>query len=206
MLFRSSIDTIVTDPPYFDRVHYDDLAGAFNTWFLWCNVARKSQGSGIQSEDATLFSHALHEALKTSVSALKDRGKLIFSFHHDDITAWLALAAALEPLTLMGDNMILVPAEMPNALVKQRARLPIAFDALLCFFKAKRSMGDHNRIEAAVRLALRALAGTKNTLPGDVVSAAYAAGVVVGLKNSTPPKDWEGFLDSVRQRVEEVRH
>ena len=131
----ASIDAIVTDPPYFDRVHYDDLAGAFTAWLAWCGLEVPPGEQGIQAEDPNRFSEGIFRSLQSSVRGLKSGGKILFTFHHQELNAWVALAKALAKLPVSGRDLVLVPSEMPNALIKQRALAPIACDAVLSLAK-----------------------------------------------------------------------
>ena len=199
-----SVDAIVTDPPYFDRVHYDDLAGPLNAWMSWCLVDSDQVGSGIQTQDGAHFARGLHRAFASSLKALKSDGKLTFTFHHVDLDAWVALAKALSPLPVTGHSVVLIPAEMPNALIKQRARRPISCDAVLSLANGSRTARIEQAQDAAVEIACDALADCADLLSGDVRSAALASGVLAGLRCSKEPPKWPEFLEAVADRVDRL--
>ena len=199
-----SVDAIVTDPPYFDRVHYDDLAGPLNAWMSWCLVDSNQVSHGIQTHDRHRFAQGLNRAFAASLSALKPDGKLTFTFHHVDLDAWVGLAEALSPLPVTGQAIVLLPAEMPNALIKQRAHRPIAYDAVLSFAKGARTARIEEAENRAVEIACDALADCVDLLTGDVRSAALASGVLAGLRCSKEPSKWPEFLEAVAARVERV--
>jgi hypothetical protein len=91
---------------------------------------------------------------------------------------------------------------MPNALIKQRAHKPISCDVILFFEKVDRRLTLKNSVHRASVLALRVLANNPALSAGDFRSAAYGAGLIVGLKSSKAPTDWAAFLSQVQTRVE----
>lgn len=202
---ENSVDAIVTDPPYFDRVHYDDLAGGFNAWLQWCGCGRFYAGKGVQTDDVADFEQGIRACFGAALRALKDGRPVVFTFHHDDVAAWGALARAFASLPLVGEDVVLLPTEMPNALIKYRARRPIACDAVLSFVKGRRAASNPRKVECASRLALDALHGCPELLSGDVDSAAYAAGVVTGLACDERLEEWEQFLGRVLASVRAER-
>ena len=196
-----SVDSVVTDPPYFDRVHYDDLAGPLNAWMGWCGASTPSKGFGAQSVDRDTFSKALHACFEMCCVALKPQGRILFTYHHQDIDAWVALAEALRPLPLVGDGLVLIPGEMPNALVKQRARTPISHDAVLCLTKGKKRGTPKAAVRRAVRIARSAMKGSKKLLFGDKLSAAYAAATLVYLRIDSKALTARDMLMQVRREL-----
>lgn len=200
---RNSVDAIVTDPPYFDRVQYDDLAGPFNAWLSWCGCRKRGAARGAQSSDAHEFSRRIHGAFKASLCALKRGGIVSFTFHHNDLDAWVALANGLESLLLSGISYVLVPSEMPNALIKHRAHEPVTHDAILILSKQARRGSSRGSVRRAHDLALRQMEQAPSALTGDVSNAALAAALIVGLQLRDGVSDWAAFMGDVLERVGE---
>jgi len=189
-----SVDAIVTDPPYFDRIYYDDLAGPLVSWLNSCNVNCKSVGEGIQGATVDGFATRLRAALAPAVTALRPGGSLIFTYHHQDRSAWLALANSLATLPLTGHAVSLVPTEMPNSKMKQRSAAPISCDAVIHLKKRARTIETTN-LEMWAKDMRRQLAGLNVRLAGDNASAAYASALLAGLSSRQVPS-WESLLDT----------
>ena len=134
-----SVDLIVTDPPYYDSVQYSDLATFFRVWltrllpneFDWIYdgarsaVATKASGSG--------FLAALAEILKECGRVLKPPiGRMVFTFHHWDPTAWAELTIALQGAKFRLRNAYVVYSEHPIS-VHIRNLNSIKHDCILVF-------------------------------------------------------------------------
>jgi len=196
-----SVDAVITDPPYFNRIHYDDLAGAFTAWLTWCGAGGPSGGKGIQSEVPEEFSRGLVDALRPAVAALKSTGKLTFTFHHQQLEAWLALARALLPLPLIGVSITVVASEMPNTKMRLRAGEPITSDVVMSLQKGHR-IGPPASARTACMQASRELRRLPRILRGDLLSVAFGAGVIAVLASSEPVPNLAEFLSDVRALVE----
>jgi adenine-specific DNA methylase len=200
---RNSVDAVITDPPYFDRIHYDDLAGGLNAWLTWCSAMATPQSTlGVQSDKRSTFTTGAYRAFRPATEALKAGGPLIFTFHHQELNAWVALAEALAPLPVSGRSLLLVPSEMPHALINHRAQRPLSCDVVLNLVKAPRRLTLKNAVHRASKLAARALSDCPTAGAGDLRSAAFGAGLVVGLQSARAPADWCAFLNEVQQRVQ----
>ncbi len=109
-LADSTVDYIVTDPPYYDSVHYADLSAFFRVWLRqmldggdaadirWeydqsTNAVPVKRSSGPVDEDYTgIMSQIFKECRRVLRSP---HGKLAFTFHHWAPRAWLTLTVAL---------------------------------------------------------------------------------------------------------------
>jgi adenine-specific DNA methylase len=110
-LADSSVDYIVTDPPYYDSVHYADLSAFFRVWLRqmldggdsadirWeydqsTNAVPIKRSSGLVDEDYTdIMSQIFKECRRVLRSP---HGKLAFTFHHWAPRAWSTLTLALK--------------------------------------------------------------------------------------------------------------
>lgn len=108
------VDFIVTDPPYYDSVHYADLSAFFRTWLrqlvsnrmvpdlLWDydNQAGAEDIPGSATPGETKSDHYLRIMSQIFCECNRvlrpDKGRLVFSFHHWDPAAWSSLAVALK--------------------------------------------------------------------------------------------------------------
>lgn len=189
-----SVDAVITDPPYFNRVYYDDLAGAFLAWLNWCNVSCSINGGGIQSNDWETFSKGLFNSFLSATLALKQEGAFIFTFHHQDINAWVALGKALASLPLVGRCFVMIPSENPNTLIRYKAKNRISCDVVLFFRKGKRLLWKDPSSYNASKLAVCKISSCPEVLNGDIASAAYASGLVTSLQSNKLPINWYAFL------------
>ncbi len=97
-----SVDLVITDPPYYDSIHYSELSNFFYVWLSLLiqhppmsgelvpteheAIVNKGMGKG-EEEYITLLRSVFRECHRV----LKDEGRLIFTFHHTNWRAWWAI-------------------------------------------------------------------------------------------------------------------
>lgn len=137
-----SVDLIVTDPPFFDNVHYSELADFF---FAWQQLAPNSHSkkalttrsvSEVQDSDSEGFAKKLQGVFKECCRVLKDDGLLVFTYHHSREEGWEALAKAILGAGFIVINSHPVKSEMSVAVPKSQAKEPIQLDIILVCRKA----------------------------------------------------------------------
>lgn len=142
----ASVDAVVTDPPYFDFVHYSELSDFFFAWlspalahrYPWMRRPDSSDKGEVQHKDPRMFAHQLSRVFSECGRVLKDDGVLAFSFHHSRAEGW---AAIYEAVANAGFEVVAahpVHAELRGASPKNSAKSPISIDAILVC--KKRSM------------------------------------------------------------------
>jgi putative DNA methylase len=105
---ESSVDAVITDPPYFDNVQYSELADFF---YVWLRLALKDRYPAFAPEltpkraevvanrergkSADSYLDGLAAVLRECSRVLKDDGLLVFTFHHKDPTAWASVLQAV---------------------------------------------------------------------------------------------------------------
>jgi adenine-specific DNA methylase len=133
------VDLVVTDPPYFDNVHYSELADFFYCW-LAMELAGKdtafhpssTRKSGeVQDADVDAFADGLARVFRECARVMKPAGTLAFTFHHSRPEAWVAVARALISAGLAVVATHPVKAEMSVAVPKQQAKEPIDLDLIV---------------------------------------------------------------------------
>lgn len=134
-----SVDFVVTDPPYFDFIHYSELSDFFYAWlgpilkdtytFFGGDTSRRN--NEVQQTDAKLFSLLLGKVFKESNRVLKPMGRLAFSFHHSRIDGWVAISNALRDSGLFVIDTFPVHAELMVSTPKSSAKEPISLDAII---------------------------------------------------------------------------
>lgn len=159
-LEASSVDLVVTDPPFFDNVHYSELADFFFAWQR--RILAKSGSSSttrhdneVQDRLAPAFTRKLARVFGECHRVLDDRGLLVFSYHHSRDDGWVAMAKAL---SLAGFSIVQshpVKAEMSVAAPKTRAADPIDIDVLVVCRKQSLDRRPLLSPDDAMRMARR---------------------------------------------------
>jgi putative DNA methylase len=156
-----SIDVVVTDPPFFDNVHYSELADFFYAWQKlyprgFVNGSSTTRQAGeVQDADANKFSEKLSTVLRESARVLRDDGLLIFTYHHSRPDGWSSLLSAIVRAGLSVVNCHPVKAEMSVAAPKAQAKEPIQLDAIIVCRKAAQDPRDACSPSAAIAAAER---------------------------------------------------
>ncbi|EIJ0935055.1 hypothetical protein LH707_002467 [Vibrio cholerae] len=134
-----SVDAVVTDPPYFDFVHYSELSDFFFAWlspvlrhrYPWMAREDSSDQGEVQHKDPRVFAHQLASVFTEACRVLKDDGVLAFSFHHSRAEGWAAIYEAISEAGLAVVAAHPVHAELRGASPKTAAKDPISLDAIL---------------------------------------------------------------------------
>jgi putative DNA methylase len=133
------VDLVVTDPPFFDNVHYSELADFFYAWRqLSSGDPAKSTRTKEEVQDANAgdFSRKLQAVFRECHRVLKDDGLLVFSYHHSRNDGWKALAEAVLGAGFVVLNTHPVKSEMSVATPKSQAKEPIQLDIIIVCRKA----------------------------------------------------------------------
>ena len=133
------VDAVVTDPPYFDFVHYSELSDFFYAWlspalagrYPWMKRLDCSAAGEVQHKDPRSFARQLGRVLSECRRVLKPEGVLAFSFHHSRPDGWAAIYEAVESAGLVVAASHPVHAELRVSSPKAVARDPISLDAIL---------------------------------------------------------------------------
>lgn len=142
-----SVDAVVTDPPYFDYVHYSELSDFFYAWlkpvlsdrydfFSQGNSRRKGE---VQNRSVTEFAKNLSNVFKECRRVLKDDGVMVFSFHHSRGEGWSAIFKAIHDAGFRIEKTYPVKAEMIVSTPKNQAKSPINLDSLIVCKKLTKS-------------------------------------------------------------------
>lgn len=135
----ASVDAVVTDPPYFDFVHYSELSDFFFAWlapvlearYPWFARPDSSAPGEVQQKDPRQFAELLATVFTECHRVLKDAGVLAFSFHHSRPEGWVAIYEAIRRAGFMVVAAHPVHAEFRGANPKAGAQEPISIDAIL---------------------------------------------------------------------------
>lgn len=142
------VDLVVTDPPFFDNVHYSQLADFFFAWEKVilddCPGYRADttrSPAEVQNSDATAFTERLTRVFQESSRVLKKRGLFIFTYHHSRWEGWRSVLEAVGMSALRIVACHPVKAELSVAAPKNQAKSPINFDIVVVCRKCDRETG-----------------------------------------------------------------
>lgn len=116
------VDFIVTDPPYYDSVQYSDLSNFFRVWLR--RLLPDAADWAVDVAESAVDPHKLdresrYRELMTAIFVECGRvlnaenGRLIFTFHHWNPKAWIALTLALRTAGFRLVNRYVVFSENP---------------------------------------------------------------------------------------------
>ncbi len=102
-IINKSVDLILTDPPYYDNLHYSHLADFYFQWlknFIQDGKTNPTENSlfaqNNNEETYNTFKTRLENIFKESCKKLSDNGMMVFSYHHNKQNAWKAIGEALK--------------------------------------------------------------------------------------------------------------
>jgi putative DNA methylase len=116
----SSIDLILTDPPYFDNLSYSELSDFYLAWHQALGVAEPPYDDPRRSapirqnlalsdradQSVEEYESRLQRTLATCNRVLKRNGILVFTYHHTSPKAWSALGNAMVRSGLKCTNVL----------------------------------------------------------------------------------------------------
>ena len=207
---NESVDAVITDPPYFDFIHYSELSDFFYAWLSValgneCKIFRNENSSNIaevQEIDEDKFSLKLASVFKECYRVLKNDGLLIFSFHHSQVKGWTSIYNSIHSSGFKIVKVHPVKAEMAGTVPKNGTKIPIHFDAIIVCKKTDSEGVEQGPID--YQSLKRKVESTVNELsiPGLSISSAdkfvFAAGIVLEecsklrykSSNVIPPMDY----------------
>jgi len=156
------VDFIVTDPPFFNNVHYSELADFFYAWqnlyprgFI-NEVPTTRHALEVQDTNADNFAAKLRAVFYECRRVMKDEGILVFTYHQSRAEGWTSLVKAVLGAGFSIINAHPVKAEMSVAAPKSQAKEPIQLDVILVCKKTeqdtRRSLDLAEALDRATRL------------------------------------------------------
>lgn len=137
-LATASVDAVITDPPFFDNVHYSQLADFFYVWqgYVLGNngyhqAASTRATAEVQHSEAAVFTERLRGVWAECHRVLRHDGLLVFTYHHARAEGWHCVLEALVKAGFVIVATHPIKAEMSVATPKQQAKAPIDLDVIL---------------------------------------------------------------------------
>ncbi len=144
-LHSGSVDAVVTDPPFFDNVHYSQLADFFHVWQRHilgkdgCYNSRTTRSEAeVQHGDIDRFAERLSDVWTEACRVLVDDGVLAFTYHHSRNEGWRSVLYALMKAGFGITSVFPIKAEMSVAMPKLQAKEPIDLDIVIVCRKRTR--------------------------------------------------------------------
>jgi adenine-specific DNA methylase len=133
-----SVDVVLTDPPFFDNVHYSQLADFFHVWQRHILGEDGTRVTGttrsereVQNAKAEDFTDRLSSVWQETHRVLKNDGLLAFTYHHSRPEGWRCVLQALMQAGFGITAAHPIKAEMSVAMPKQQAKEPIDLDIII---------------------------------------------------------------------------
>jgi putative DNA methylase len=213
-----SVDLVVTDPPFFDNVHYSDLADFFYVWQQLyfgdgsseaaCTTRHDAE---VQDTGARAFADKLRRVFAECHRVLRDEGLLVFSYHHSREDGWAAVARAVLGAGFSIVQSQPVKAEMSVAAPKSQAKEPIDLDVLLVCRKRtadrRASCEEKEAVDRAVRGAshkVRRFNSIGRRLSRNDVRAVLLSQVLVELSMGRTAEEVGAVLDTQLPRTRDA--
>ena len=201
-LVPASVDAVLTDPPYFGNVQYAEL---MDFCYVWLRRLASEEGEGFdrtttrspqeltgndtESRGIEEFTDGLSAVYQRMSVALKPGGPLAFTYHHNTVDAYAAVAVAILDAGLVCTASPPCPAEMGGSIHIQGTTSSIIDTIFVCRHRTRETRtlaldGSHDLCEAvALDVADLTAAGRQPTC-GDVrcILLGHATrGAVLGL-------------------------
>jgi len=133
-----TVNAIITDPPFFDNVHYSQLADFFYVWQRHIlgaegmrSISTTRSPDEVQTADLSVFIERLGSVWSECHRVLADDGVLTFTYHHSRSEGWIAVLHALMEAGFYISAAFPIKAEMSVAMPKRQTKEPIDLDIVL---------------------------------------------------------------------------
>jgi len=215
-LATESVDAIITDPPFFDNVHYSQLADFFYVWQRHVlgangNHSGKSTRSEeeVQQSDPAVFTERLYGVWKECNRVLRREGLLIFTYHHSRNEGWRSV---LEAIVNSGFAIVAthpIKAEMSVAKPKLQAKEPIDLDIIIVCRKRETTSTEVPDSKKIIKNALDEATGqiarfngSGRSLSRNDVYVILMAQIIKRLSWQPLLRESPTFLDSSQKAIE----
>ncbi len=154
-----SVDFVVTDPPFFDNVHYSELADFFRAWHKTSSetcvgpVTTTRHVNEVQDTDSHQFARKLERVFRECNRVLKNDGYLVFTYHHSRSEGWSSLAQAILGAGFRVANAHPIKGDMSVATPKTQAKEPIQLDIIIVCKKESALLPVRPGVDDAIETA-----------------------------------------------------
>jgi putative DNA methylase len=150
-----SVDYVITDPPFFDNVHYSQLADFFYVWLRqilgendYFQSATTRTAKEVQDTDSQAFTDKLRAVFTECHRVLKDDGLMVFTYHHSRAEGWASVYEAVRKAGFQITHTQPIKAEMAVSVSIKQANEPVNFDLIIVCrkFQGLNSQIDHDSV------------------------------------------------------------
>ena len=213
-------DAVLTDPPYFGNVQYAELMDFCYVWLrklLGGSVPEFSRPSTRHQNELTgnvnmgrgldHFTEGISDTIKRSAQRLKPGRPLAFTYHHNQLEAYLPLAVAILDANLVCSASLPCPAEMGASIHINGTGSSVIDTVFVCRstgkFPRQWLAADAGGLANIIRRDIQLLAeGGLEVTQGDI--RCIACGHLTRLAIWNLRQTWDRKL-SVLQRMEVIR-
>ena len=210
-----SVDAVITDPPFFDNVHYSQLADFFHVWqeYILKPTGQRSlttrSDREVQQTDANAFTQRLQGVWNECRRVLKHGGLLVFTYHHSRPEGWHSVFGALTGAGFAIVAAHPIKAEMSVAMPKNQAKEPIDLDIILVCRKKEdlRALGPSHEdawkygLQIA-RDQIKRLRGVGQQLSRNDIRVIVTAQIIRLLSTSADPQSAYAFIESQNGEID----
>lgn len=209
---ENSVDAVVTDPPYFSKIFYQDLAQIYVAFLGTCGLIEdataamhKAAADAVESEDGGVFRHTLAAIWRRCATALRRGGVIAFSFRSTEPVAWVAIARSLEDAGLSCYRAEVAQAEASKTLTKAWTRHPSTLDVMLFCRTTGRQRPNSSLRSARARVDRRCETAKRRLLAlghsinsGDLLLIRFGQWVVEATQRRlAEPNSWDRLEDEL---------
>lgn len=211
----ASLDGVFTDPPYFGNVQYAELMDFCYVWlrrlvgsaepaFAAPTTRHHHELTGNENMGRGLshFTEGLSQVFSRAASALKPGAPFVFTYHHNDITAYFPIAVAILDAGLFCSTVLPCPAEMSASIHIKGTASSTVDSIFVCRRILDKDIPNPEDLTAVLQDNLQALklGGLSPTL-GDIRCITF--GHVIRQAINTLASDWKNNL-SAEQKLESL--
>lgn len=211
-----TIDFVITDPPFFDNVHYSELADFFLPWHkilfseedMYKTETTRNLAE-VQDVDSIKFSSKLQLVFAECNRVLKKDGLLIFSYHHSKDDGWTSLIDAICKAGFIIINSFPVKSELSVSEPKSQAKSPINMDIIFVCSKQKSyklkentNLSYYNLIEKAKTILISFNNAGFTTSFNDFKIISYSEII----KEISKAHIWELLADKLKKDYKEINN
>lgn len=145
----NSVNLILTDPPYYDNLHYSHLADFYYQWiknFIYTNNTNQTKNSLFAQNDSKetyeIFKNRLTNIFSECYKKLNDDGLMVFSYHHNKENAWKAIGESLKNNNFYISNIFPIRSEGQSAY--HSSEQTIKWDSIVV---VRKKMKHHTKLD-----------------------------------------------------------